>query len=47
MFRTRMLLNLFTLILFCSTASQAEQSYIKMGEAKSKKSVLAFPYFNN
>ncbi len=47
MLKIRMLLNLFILILFSSTASQAEQSYIKMGEAKSKKSVLAFPYFNN
>ena len=39
--------NLFILIFFGSFSSEAQQSYIKLGEAKAKKSVLAFPYFNN
>lgn len=36
----------FFSILF-SILSFADQAYIKIGDAKSKKSVLAFPYFNN
>ena len=35
------------IILTFSYFAQAQQSYIQVGEAKSKKSVLAFPYFNN
>ena len=43
---TKFLLAFFFVIsLF--TQTQAQESYIKVGEAKSKKSVLAFPYFNN
>lgn len=38
---------LMTLMLFASGVVNAQQSYIKLGEAKAKKSVLAFPYFNN
>ena len=34
-------------ILAFSCFASAQQSYIQLGEAKSKKSVLAFPYFNN
>lgn len=47
MIRIKMLLSLCLLIIFCGATGQTQQSYIKMGEAKSKKSVLAFPYFNN
>lgn len=42
-----MMRYLFSFILLFSFISKAEQSYIKVGEAKDKKSVLAFPYFNN
>lgn len=34
-------------ILFIGLNSYADQSYIKIGEAKAKKSLLAFPFFNN
>ncbi len=42
-----MIRYLCSLIFLCGFYSQAQQSYIKVGEAKNKKSVLAFPYFNN
>ncbi len=38
---------LLSIILTFSYFASAQQSYIQVGEAKSKKSVLAFPYFNN
>ncbi|MFZ3231871.1 MAG: translocation protein TolB [Pseudobdellovibrio sp.] len=38
---------IFSICLFLSGFAQAEQSYIKIGDAKSKKSNLGFPYFNN
>ncbi len=41
------ILNLFSLVFLVAVSAGAQQSYIKLGEAKSKKSVLAFPYFNN
>ncbi|MBC7743404.1 MAG: PD40 domain-containing protein [Bdellovibrionaceae bacterium] len=40
------LLVLISTCLFFQTVS-AEQAYIKLGEASSRKSNLAFPYFNN
>lgn len=40
-------LILFVSQMFASQAAWAQQSYIKIGEAKAKKSNLAFPYFNN
>ena len=40
-------LHLIAVIIFVATAATAQQSYIKLGEAKARKSVLAFPYFNN
>ncbi len=42
-----MKLFIYSLVLFFSFFVKAQQSYIKVGEAKDKKSVLAFPYFNN
>jgi TolB protein len=40
--------KIFFLILFFLTHSLfAQQAYIKVGEAKARKSSLAFPYFNN
>lgn len=40
--------KIFFLILFFLTQSIfAQQAYIKVGEAKARKSSLAFPYFNN
>ncbi len=39
--------GLFSFLILLSSIGQAQQSYIKLGDAKSKKSVLAFPYFNN
>lgn len=41
------LIYLFFSFVFFHTTTYAEQAYIKVGEAKSKKSVLAFPIFNN
>ncbi len=40
------LLAAFTVFLL-SQSGFADQAYIKLGEAKSKKSVMAFPFFNN
>ncbi len=34
-------------LLLCFHVAFADQAYIKIGEAKAKKSNLAFPYFNN
>lgn len=40
--------NLGFIVVFLFVAiAQAQQAYIKIGEARSKKSNLAFPYFNN
>ena len=39
--------NLFLLIVLFSQFLLADQAYIKIGEARAKKSNLAFPYFNN
>ena len=30
-----------------ATAGAADQAYIKLGDAKAKKSAMAFPFFNN
>ncbi|MBC7420902.1 MAG: PD40 domain-containing protein [Bdellovibrio sp.] len=38
---------LFLVIYLFVQTSWSEQSYIKLGDAKSRKSNLAFPYFNN
>lgn len=38
---------LFCLFLIFSQLSFAEQAYIKLGDAKAKKSAMAFPFFNN
>lgn len=37
----------FFFVISIFTRAHAQESYIKVGEAKSKKTVLAFPYFNN
>lgn len=38
---------LFLLVYLCAQIAWSQQSYIKLGDAKSRKSNLAFPYFNN
>lgn len=38
---------LFSFIFLLTFYARSQTSYIKIGDAKAKKSVLAFPYFNN
>ena len=37
----------FSILLFVAQNTMADQAYIKIGDAKAKKSAMAFPFFNN